>query len=58
MIRHGAMRKKMEKYINLLMENELVGETALLNPYLKLEAIDERHHALVGQDPWGTLCCK
>ena len=36
-----AMRKKMEKYISFLMENELVGETALLNPYLKLEAIDE-----------------
>ena len=34
------MRKKMEKYINLLMENELVGETTLLNPYLKFEAIN------------------
>ena len=31
----------MEKYISLLMENELVGEPALVNPYLKLEGIDE-----------------
>ena len=35
------MRKKIEKYISLFMENELVGETALVNPYLKLDAIDE-----------------
>ena len=32
----------MEKYISLLMENELLGEPALVNPYPKLEAIDER----------------